>query len=326
MNWSHDRQLGVLSCIPAVQRSQLLTYGSRSVDQKKDIAKSNLDRTVAPPEKGSSDLAHRTEQRPNNNAVARIVERINAVVVPHSWFYYFYAFSSVASAFWLQQIISRGTPIVILAQLQCPAPLENSTPSMTSSQMLLTVTLVILHSARRLYESIEFSRSSLSSMPLAHWGLGVSFFAALSVSTWIHGSADLLSDNSVLRFTSWSLLSYFSAPSIRTVCCLSLYLLASGIQHDCHDYLAGLRKYTLPRHPAFKSLLCPHYTAECVIYLSLAVIAAPAGSIVNPTLFTTLYFTVVNLAITAEGTRQSYTRRFGADQIQGKWRMIPWIW
>jgi 3-oxo-5-alpha-steroid 4-dehydrogenase 3 len=72
-------------------------------------------------------------------------------------------------------------------------------------------------------------------------------------------------------------------------------------------------------------VVCPHYTAECVIFASLAVAAAPAGHLVNATLMTTLAFTVINLGATAESSKAWYARKFGEDSVKDKWRMIPGV-
>lgn len=108
--------------------------------------------------------------------------------------------------------------------------------------------------------------------------------------------------------------------------CLPFFILASGIQHDCHKYLASLKKYTLPTHPVFSQLISPHYTAESVIYLTLAVIAAPQGSLLNKTLLTAFIFTIVNLGVTAGKTRIWYEKRFGAESIKGRWRIVPFVY
>ena len=102
--------------------------------------------------------------------------------------------------------------------------------------------------------------------------------------------------------------------------------MASGLQHDCHHYLFSLEKYTLPTHPLFNSIVCPHYTAECAIYLSLALLGAPRGEQVNKTLLSCLAFVAVNLGITAASSKQWYRARFGEDAVRGKWKMIPWIY
>lgn len=117
-----------------------------------------------------------------------------------------------------------------------------------------------------------------------------------------------------------------NAPSLRTFLCLPILLMASGLQHDGHHYLFSLEKYTLPTHPMFFSIVCPHYTAECVIYLSLAALAAPPGEMINKTLLLALVFVAVNLGITAGTTKQWYAQKFGKESVQGRWKMIPYVY
>lgn len=117
-------------------------------------------------------------------------------------------------------------------------------------------------------------------------------------------------------------------PSLRTFLGVPLFLVASGLQHDFHHYLFSLKKYTLPDHPLFRPIVCPHYGAECFIYLSIAIIGAPPGEIVNKTLLTCLAFVAVNLGLTAQTTKEWYKEKFSkdADVVQSRWLMIPWIY
>jgi len=115
----------------------------------------------------------------------------------------------------------------------------------------------------------------------------------------------------------------FSAPSLRTLLCIPVFLVASGIQYDCHAYLASLPKYTLPSTPIFSSIICPHYTAECIIYASLAILAAPRGMWINRTLFCVLVFVVVNLGVTASTTKKWYGQKFGKEKVENRWKIIP---
>ena len=117
-----------------------------------------------------------------------------------------------------------------------------------------------------------------------------------------------------------------SAPALRTLICLPIFLVVSGVQYDCHSYLAALKKYTLPKHPIFLNLICPHYTAECLIYLSLAFLAAPCGRLLNTTIFTAFIFVTVNLGVTAETSREWYAKKFGPESIHDRWRMIPLVY
>lgn len=129
----------------------------------------------------------------------------------------------------------------------------------------------------------------------------------------------------------------FDPPSFRTLLAIIIFLLASGFQYDCHNYLAYLKtsksedgkdkegEYKLPTHPAFQPLIAPHYMAECMIYLSFVIVAAPRGYWVNWTMTSVLCFVVVNLGVTAEGTRRWYIAKFGEEAVREKWRMIPGV-
>ena len=97
------------------------------------------------------------------------------------------------------------------------------------------------------------------------------------------------------------------------------------MQHRCHKHLASLKKYSLPNDGMFKKLVCPHYTCECLIYLGMAVAAAPPRDMFNKTLLCGLVFVTVNLGVTANGTKKWYAEKFGEDSVKMKWKMIPWV-
>lgn len=117
-----------------------------------------------------------------------------------------------------------------------------------------------------------------------------------------------------------------SQPSMKTLVGFPLFLLASGIQHICHKHLASLKKYTLPQQLFFQSIVCPHYTSECMIYVAIAIVAAPQGYVLNRTVLAGLGFVVSNLAVTADSTRKWYVEKFGADKLAGRWRMVPYVY
>jgi 3-oxo-5-alpha-steroid 4-dehydrogenase 3 / polyprenol reductase len=106
-------------------------------------------------------------------------------------------------------------------------------------------------------------------------------------------------------------------PSAKSFFGVLLFIFGSGLQHDCHAYLASLEKYTLPVHAAFDMLVCPHYFAECLIYLSLAIISAPSGhGPVNITMMTVLVFVGVNLGVTSMISREWYEAKFGKKAVE----------
>ncbi|CAL8576483.1 hypothetical protein XPA_002363 [Xanthoria parietina] len=187
------------------------------------------------------------------------------------------------------------------------------------NQLALMWTLMAVQGLRRLVESILLGKSSASKMWFVHWILGVLFYAAMSIAVWIEGAETLLRSQSPLKDIT------ITAPSIRTMIGLPLFLLASGIQNDCHTYLASLPKYTLPDHPIFHTMVCPHYAAESIIYLSLAILGAPEGAWMNRTVFTALVFVACNLAITASTTKEWYMAKFGREKVEYRWKMIPFV-
>ena len=105
----------------------------------------------------------------------------------------------------------------------------------------------------------------------------------------------------------------------------AVFILAGVAQGRCHRYLAGLKKYSLPQNGMFRFLVCPHYSCECLIYAALMVAAAPEGYWYNRTLSCALLFVLINLGVTASGTRRWYIGKFGSESVASRWVMIPFV-
>jgi 3-oxo-5-alpha-steroid 4-dehydrogenase 3 / polyprenol reductase len=115
------------------------------------------------------------------------------------------------------------------------------------------------------------------------------------------------------------------APLIKISIATPPFLFAWATQFRCHAYLAGLKKYSVPDAGLFRHLVSPHYTCECLLYFSMAIAAAPEGRWCNRTMLCVLFFVIINLGLTAAGTREWYARKFGARSVSHKWNMIPFI-
>lgn len=76
----------------------------------------------------------------------------------------------------------------------------------------------------------------------------------------------------------------------------------------------------------FRYLVCPHYTCEIIIYASLAVLASPQHSMCNQTLLCAALFIAVNLGVTASGTKEWYSVKFGRERVQSRWKMVPFLY
>lgn len=241
--------------------------------------------------------------------------------MPHPWFGHFYIVSILASAFWLIQFLSNGDLLLEICRAQTA-----HAPSMQMTQIILVWALLLCQGLRRCWECYAVLRPSASQMWFGHYILGVAFYLMTSLAVWIEGASTISSH--VYGNSSLVEVMSISPPSSGTLIGLPLFLLASGIQHDCHAYLAALPKYSLPEHPIFNVLVCPHYTSECMIYLALAIIAAPPGNFFNGSLLCTLTFVLVNLSVTARNTRQWYLKKFPLQkqQVLQRWIMLPGIW
>ncbi|EMD01161.1 hypothetical protein BAUCODRAFT_118870 [Baudoinia panamericana UAMH 10762] len=265
-------------------------------------------------------------QRPKGNTLTIALDRLADFRVPHSWFTTFYVTSVSCLLFWLIQLLLRGPNFRAVATRTSPPQY-----SMTFRQVLVTWALMLVQSSRRLYECLQFARPSTSKMWIGHWLLGIGFYGAMSIAVWVEGIP------AIQNYTfSWNDLP-ITMPNLRTFIAGLIFILASGFQHDCHAYLASLKPrskasaadgksdYQLPEHPAFSRLIAPHYTAECLIYVALALIATPQGAWLNWTITSALLFVVINLGVTADGTKKWYETKFGPAAVAGKWRMIPLI-
>lgn len=286
--------------IPTSLRSRFLAYGPR-----------------ANPASISTGSAPPRAQNPSAESKG-FLDYLATWQVPHSYFTHFYVASVLSSVFWVAQLLSRG---VVFQAIASRVSEDHQRHSMSLTQLVICCVLLAIQGSRRLWECFVFSKPSSSQMWFMHWLLGLGFYLAAGVAIWIEGSGTLLTKNLTLAH-----LQMTNAPNLRTFFLIPLFLVASGLQHDSHHYLYSLKKYTLPEHPMFRGVVCPHYGAECIIYLSLALLAAPRGEWVNKTMLSCLAFVAVNLGLTARNTKTWYAQKFGKDSVQDWWLMIPHVY
>ncbi|KAH8156833.1 hypothetical protein CIB48_g11415 [Xylaria polymorpha] len=304
-----------VAAVPDTVQRLLTRYGARSSHYTSD-SKSRKDNGPEPDDSNAGSLF----------ALVACLTRVGQI--PHSWFIHFYILSVSCTIFWAIQFIINGTVLELIVKNQ----LAKCTSSMTMSQVVLAWFLMGLQGARRLYEHLAILRSSSSSMWVIHWVLGSGFYLCTSVSIWVEGSSKLqcrlrdLSpcidrDSGAIQCSGQSCPG-IQFPPLKSVVASSVFLIAWLMQYRCHRHLAGLKKYSLPDEGLFRYLVCPHYTCECLLYLSMAILAAPEDQLYNRTLVCACLFVSINLGVTANGTKIWYGEKFGKE-VQGKWKMIP---
>lgn len=129
-----------------------------------------------------------------------------------------------------------------------------------------------------------------------------------------------------------SFLAWSDLLCTRVVMAMVLFFYASMHQHQCHCILASLRTrkdtnhYQIPRGDWFEWIVVPHYFADILVYLSLCIL----HGFRNWILICGLFWTVINLSITASGTEEWYKAKFGlryqATFPKGRWIILPGIY
>ncbi|POS75796.1 hypothetical protein DHEL01_v205812 [Diaporthe helianthi] len=288
---------------PSSERKLLVNYGARS--QGQSTAENNT-------------VAGQRDDDNNDDVLLRSVRKVTSLgQVPHMWFFTFYATYILCAVFWGSQYLLNGSIMASIARWQ--VELAPSRPN--NGHVAVAWCLMLLQAARRLYECWAFAKPSKSTMWIVHWLLGQLFYMGISVAIWIEGSGALLQEQVrpwTLEFTQYALLKLAIA--------VPLFFFAWTSQYRCHKQLAGLKKYSLPEKGMFRHLISPHYTCECLIYFSLAIAAAPEQHLCNRTMISALAFVVVNLGVTARGTKSWYGEKFGSDKVAHKMIMIPYVY
>ncbi|KAF8418204.1 putative 3-oxo-5-alpha-steroid 4-dehydrogenase [Tirmania nivea] len=267
--------------------------------------------TASPVEKKPADKARST------NIVTQLLDYLTTLTVPHAYFSHFYLLSLVSSLFWAAQFLLNGSLLRYLLSLGHGHPTAQE-DSISPTQLLLAWLCLLLQSLRRYHEQLTASRiPSSSKMLLPHYLLGHAFYLATTLSIFASSRHLLLGGVPSLTTTA---AAFPPPPLIKTALSLLLFLLSSSLQHTTHTYLLSLPKYSLPAptHPLFTQVLSPHYLFEILIYLSLAVLSAPPGIPVNPTMFYAAVFVAANLGVSAGRTWAWYRDRFGEKAVGGK--------
>ncbi|KAI0460697.1 hypothetical protein F5B21DRAFT_18578 [Xylaria acuta] len=288
-----------VAAVPDAAQRLLTRYGARSSRNTSASASSE----------GRKDTGRELDS--NAGLLFRLISCLTSVGrIPHSWFIHFYILSVSCTIFWAVQFVMKGSVLELIVKHQ----LAKCASSMTMTQVVLAWFLMGLQGARRLYEYLAVLRPSSSSMWIIHWLLGNGFYLCTSVSIWVEGSRAIECSGQSCPGIEF--------PPLKSVIASFVFLIAWFMQYRCHRYLAGLKKYSLPDEGLFRYLVSPHYTCECLLYLSMAVLAAPEGHMYNRTLVCAWLFVSVNLGVTANGTKIWYGEKFG-KKVQGKWKMIP---
>ncbi|GJD12433.1 hypothetical protein Gasu2_65160 [Galdieria sulphuraria] len=152
--------------------------------------------------------------------------------------------------------------------------------------------LFLLHTSRRLYESLFMQVYSKRKMHLLHWFAGTSYYLFAACTFCWHDDHPY-----------WSLSKGW----------LALHL-AQLRRKDGTDN----KRYYIPYRGLFRYVVCPHYMLEIIIY---GVLGGSRNSFLN------FVFVVLNLTSRSIECWHWYQSYFGIECVNSHWHiLIPWLW
>nr|XP_008123859.1 PREDICTED: polyprenol reductase [Anolis carolinensis] len=209
--------------------------------------------------------------------------RLQHLDLPKRWFYHFYIVSVIWNGFlllvllqsllvswpfpiWLQDLLS-----ILDGALQNPdGAMHASANGGESLSALLVCLFVWLSSCRRLFECLHISVFSGGVIHIVQYCFGLCYYVLLGLTVLCQVPANVREGKDPHLAVHWC----HALGSL-------MFIWASIHQHRCHVILANLRKnksgkvvnlnHDIPFGDWFEMVSCPHYFAELLIYVSMAI-------------------------------------------------------
>jgi len=240
--------------------------------------------------------------------------------------YYFYIFKP-NSKLPLLNFISNYWNYNINLNFNSKIPIqfkENETNGYSFRQLpiesFIGIILMSLHMLRRTLESYFVTKFSDAKMHFGHYIVGITFYLFTAFSIIIE-SINNGEDFNIKNINLCHIIS------------IILCIFAQSQQYWCHKYLASLRPnnsprdknikavYKLPSSRWFNFVDSPQYFFEILIYFSLYMLSV----FKNHTLLWVVFWTIINLGVTAYGVHDWYIKKFKKKYPKEKKRLIPFI-
>uniref|UniRef100_A0A8D0HE15 Polyprenal reductase n=1 Tax=Sphenodon punctatus TaxID=8508 RepID=A0A8D0HE15_SPHPU len=243
--------------------------------------------------------------------------------VPKRWFSHFYIVSVIWNGLLLLLLIqalflSRPLPVWLqdlLVVLGGAAQNQNAGGEHLSA--LLVLVLLWLHSLRRLAECLYISVFSDGVIHLVQYCFGLGYYVVMGLTVLCQMPARV-GNGHFMKICWYHVLG------------IIMYVWASAHQHRCHVILANLRKsksgkvvnldHSIPVGDWFERVSCPHYFAELLIYISMAV----TFGLHNLTSWLVLLYVLFNQALAACLCHEFYLTKF-SSYPQHRKAFIPFI-
>ncbi|KAM3937556.1 polyprenal reductase [Leptodactylus fuscus] len=246
--------------------------------------------------------------------------------LPKRWFWHFYLLSVIWNGALLGLLVRSlllGVQLPQWIQLLLNLFHKDAEQKVSDVELstLLALSLLWIHSLRRLLECFYVSVYSGGVINLAHYCLGIFYYFMIGITALDHVKLDHK------KVTVTDLLNQFHW--FHGVGCL-LYIWASWHHHRCHVILANLRKdksgnilsmnHVMPSGDWFELVSCPHYFAELLIYISIAFLFG----LTHLTWWLLVLFVLFNQSLLAILCHEYYLQKFDSYPVHRK-AFIPYV-
>ncbi|KFO82736.1 Polyprenol reductase, partial [Cuculus canorus] len=244
---------------------------------------------------------------------------------PHRWFTHFYVVSVLWNGFllvWLSRaVFLKGSLPSWIQKVHRALGRETRNEDTGNEHLsaLLVLLLLWLHSCRRLAECLWTSVFSNGVIHIVQYCFGLAYYIAVGSTVLCQVPTNIMNGKELSVQISW----YHFAGVV-------MYIWASLHQHKCLVILANLRKtksgqvvslgHSIPSGHWFERVSCPHYFAELLIYVSMAI----TFGFHNMTWWCVVMYVLFNQALAAVLCHDFYQENFSSYPKHRK-AFIPFV-
>ncbi|NXF97328.1 PORED reductase, partial [Eubucco bourcierii] len=246
---------------------------------------------------------------------------LHRLQVPKRWFTHFYVVSVLWNGFLLLRLFQaeflRGSLPSWIQHMQ--HALGRDSQNSEHFSVLLALLLLWLHSCRRLAECLWTSVFSHGVIHVLQYCFGLGYYIVLGSTLLCQVPANIRRAAELSVHVCWY-----------HIVGVTMYIWASLHQHRCLVILAQLRKsksgsvvsltHSVPSGDWFERVSCPHYLAELLIYISLAIVLG----VHNLTWWCVVMYVVFNQALAAALCHEFYQENFSSYPKDRK-AFIPFV-
>jgi len=258
---------------------------------------------------------------------------VKSIQIPKSYFAHFYFYAGLLNSILLYLILhvylfGIELPDWMIDGLDFVANKGRARSNVKPEAVVIALTLATVHVWRRMYEVIYVNAPSKATINIFHYVMGFLHYSCVGLGIVSHApgllrphSFHFEGEHQSIKWVHIQL--QLSNITFLHVVGATLFIWARKHQAIASQLLARTKResktgYGIPYGDWFNLVSCPHYTAECLLYISLAMILGPN----HTTGLFICFWVVVNQTILALMSHRWYKQNF---PNYSKKAIIPFI-